>query len=366
MLAAFLLDDRFASREAAMLRRLFVGIADEGVRVLPFIAHGSRAEDLAEGLADAIILPEAGFLGRETARLETVLQRVADATSKDDERRVVHAFGESMWRLAADAAHRLGALPVYEVWQRSSIARVARVALTQSSSPKPLLCLADPGFEPLIAEAGAAACARTVPWGVHAPPEPPEILRPGLGPTLALFGTGTDAAALRDALTGIAEVIRATPDAMLFVDAEAARSAQLWRVAQRLDLADRLTLIPPVEVDRSLALLVDVLLLPEASGEAHSLILDALAGARAVIAAHDPDLAIRSPAAGVRVLQDPNPESWRQALAEIFARPEETRALARTGWEFIRQQRRASAHVASLLDAYEWATSHDALPFAKP
>jgi hypothetical protein len=42
---------------------------------------------------------------------------------------------------------------------------------------------------------------------------------------------------------------------------------------------------------------------------------------------------------------------------------ERARELGASAREFVRQHRKASSHIAQVIDAYEWSMSSDAIPF---
>jgi hypothetical protein len=64
-----------------------------------------------------------------------------------------------------------------------------------------------------------------------------------------------------------------------------------------------------------------------------------------------------------KLVERPEARQWAAALGSLLESPLEARALAEGGREYVRQHHRAAGHVAAVLDAYEWLTAGESLPF---
>jgi hypothetical protein len=63
-----------------------------------------------------------------------------------------------------------------------------------------------------------------------------------------------------------------------------------------------------------------------------------------------------------RLVEATSADAWRAALVSALTDRQAAAGLASSAREHARLQQRASAHVASVVDAYEWLTT-DTLPF---
>ncbi len=353
-------DEPFVCRERTLIRRLLVGLADEGVR-----AQVAVPEEVAHAVELDVVGPVVPFECRGTwLSRQLRAQRLADsilASAPDVPVDIVHVMGGSAWGLASDVARRLRSIVVFEVWRaglsdRSRAMRVAgdhRVAFFTSS----------PGIERTLLREGAGLVVRLTPWGVHAPSRPNPVLRPGRPPAIVLAGSGRNTSSFLAAFRGACLTLDEFPDAMLFVDADAARRAGIWKLAQAAGLLDRVSLIDAVEERRDLVVRNDILLYPDHRGEQRTLLLDAMAAGMCVIAHADPLVTCLIPDQTARVLNDPSEEIWSAELRRALKLPNEARALGLSARERIRTDYRATNHVRSVLDGYEWLTTSDAVAF---
>jgi glycosyltransferase involved in cell wall biosynthesis len=153
---------------------------------------------------------------------------------------------------------------------------------------------------------------------------------------------------------------------MIFAESDAIQLAGLWPMVRRFGLADRFTLIPDLEARRELSLRGDILCLPDGRGEFRSLTLDAMAAGMLVIAAADPMISVLLEGRTARLIDRQASERWASAVTWALEDRESARRLAASAREFVRTSTRASSHVAAVVDAYEWMTSRESIPFQPP
>jgi hypothetical protein len=343
-------DALFAMRERTMLQRLEIGLADEGVRVVQAVPSS-----MVEGQSGDLFARCVGYSPRTMPLMRHVgvrrLVRSVRGVLGDEEGAgvdVVHAFGGATWQLAADAANELGAPLVCEVWRLGLAARVAELAVRAS---RPLYLAPDPAIELQLLTRHARDRVRCVPWGVLVQ-DPREIFVAGRAISVMIIGAGRDAAACAAALTGFAGVLRERDDVMIFCDAHAARRAELWSLARKLGVLDRLSLIEDLEGRRELLLQGDVIVVPEGGGEQRSAVLEAMGAGVLVIAAKDPAVGVLQDGQTAMLVGSPVAEAWGRALRSVLAAPEVARAIALGGRRFIAEHRKASAQVRGVLQAY--------------
>ncbi|MFG0283694.1 MAG: glycosyltransferase, partial [Phycisphaerales bacterium JB039] len=198
----------------------------------------------------------------------------------------------------------------------------------------------------------------------HCPRQPRPVRSPEQAIAVMIAGRGEDQHAIAECLTALGRLAE-THNAMIFMDAEAGRRAGAAQLAREQGFASRFSLAPNLEGRRDPVLLGDVLLLPEALGEHRSIALDAMAAGMAVVALADPYVGALIDGRTAAVVQEPAADGWAEALSPLLASPEAAQALGERARQFIADERRASVHVASLLDGYEWLTSSPAIPLVR-
>jgi glycosyltransferase involved in cell wall biosynthesis len=350
--ALILADEFFASRERAMLERLEVGLADEGVRVIHAIPDSLRDQPPG-GVYSRVItyssnLPRfmrglvAGRLGRELEQLDD-----EEGTGELD---LIHVFGGASWDIARELAIDMDALLVLEVWRSGLIERA--LTMGRVAGKPPLLMAPDPAIEQRLV--GSESTVRLALWGVHATDPPRRILPEDRASSVMLVGTGRDAPAFAAALEGLAIAARTHPNMLIFCDALAARRAGLWTLARKLDILDRFSLIAEIESRRDLLIHGDILVQPDAHGEQRSTLLEAMAAGLIVVAQEDPMSTILQDGVTARLIKAGSAAAWALALGSVLDDVTGARALGQRAHDYVRSNRRASDQVRAVLAAYEW------------
>lgn len=371
MRALILADELFASRERAMLSRLEVGMADEGVRVIHAVPEhaAGRSSGHADGrgpdiFSQAIAYSDVAMPFADRFRAASLARSLEELVTDENPVDVIHVFGGGVWNLGIQLGKLTEAGVVLEVW-RSGLA--ARVGSTREKHGPPIVFLApDPSIERLLLAEGPGVTVRPAPWGVHVGSESREILPENRTPSVMVIGTGRDPRPYAAALEGIALAVKSGLDCMIFMDALAARRARVWPLAQRLGLLPRLSLIEELEGRRDLVLLGDVLVQPDASGEQRSILLDAMASGMIVIAAADASVSALIDGRTARLVDRPDAELWGAVAGGVLRNRAASRAIGQSARKFVKEHRPASSQVRAILDAYRWLGSNDAIPFRQP
>ncbi len=369
MHALILTDASFATRERALLSRLEVGLADEGVRIIHAIPRSAAADESGQPAGELFVqrvLYEDRGPGLLRRMRDRRLAESLDALREPQDERpidIVHVFGEGAWATGADMAGRFQIPLAVEVWSSAALERVPHLRIPGPDRPPLVYFAPDRPVERRlrdVLEGAPVASLRYTPWGVHTPAEPHDLLAQGRAPSAMIVGSGLQPshyAALLSALAGGPQA-----ELMVFADAGAIARAGAWSMVSRLGLTDRFTLTPDAEVRRDLTLRCDALLVPDVLGEHRSIALDAMAAGIAVIAAADPMVGWLIDGVTARLVEPTSAEAWGAALSSVLADRQAAARLASSAREHVRLQQRASAHVASVVDAYEWLTT-DTLPF---
>jgi len=375
-------DRDFATREHAMLDRLEVGLADDGVRVVrasPALnteveaaSFGERLiyePGVATDLAELRLLPPAVALKGVRRQGEAIAKALAEMKlpGKDRPIDVIHGFGGRCWHVAIETAWRTGASVVLDVWSERCLDRVEATEKihAHSSEPLPLLWVApDEDLLDDLRERSITCPTRPVPWGVHVPDEVVAWRRDEEPASIVLLSTGRDHAGLVAALEGIAPIAADHPDALFFLDAAALKShSRIWRALERLGLVERVSLIADLEGRRELILKADCLIQPEHRLGRRSITFEAMAAGMSVVARAADAAPGLTDARTAFLVESTDADAWELAVR----RPLEDRALARAVGEearsFIRASRTVSGQISASLEAYRWMLSSEAVPF---
>lgn len=356
-----LFDHDVATREHGLIDRIVVALASEGQRIVRILPQTVR-EDLATSRAPATVVtfPAPGPITTRRQRASVIADAVREADrDAPTPPTIVHVWSPRLAREGAALASLWGAGLALEVWSTRASEVASRL---KSSGATPVCLVADPELARRMAARHPGLPLRTTPWGVHAPQAPRPVFRAGERPSLVVAGARGDAASVGTLMAGLKALIDAHPEVLVFMDAGIARRSGAWSLARRLNISANISLIAQLEVNREPALQADALIVPSAGGEARSIVLDAMAQGLTVLAPTDASLsALSEPSALVPVV--PTREGWSQALLAMVNNPQDARHRALGGWRYVREHRRASSHLQSVLDAYTWMTSADAVPF---
>lgn len=357
-------DEAFATRERIMLSRLEIGLADEGVRVVRAIPERVLTAENAPMLSASLTFDDSKLpfmRGVRAARLAESARAVAWSSEGSSAASahgrvvdVIHAFGGGAWQLGLDLAQRLHACVAFEVWREGLAQRAAAYSARVPSIPRVFLA-PDRTIERRLLAADVRD-VRLAPWGVHASSRTRPAMDGSRAFSVVITGGGRDKAATLACVEGVAAAITPVPNAMMFVDAIAAQRAGVWSLAKRLRILDRLSLIDDLEARRELAIRADVMIQPEATGEQRSLLLDAMASGMVVLAAADPAVSWLIDNESAWLLEAPTAGAWTKLVTRVLERPEDARQLTIRAAQRVSVEHRATAHVASVLGAYEWVT----------
>lgn len=350
-------DDDFARRERAMMTRLQVGLADEGVRVV-YAVPLSVLGDVGGGLFSLQIGYESeGAPFTRRLRVLQLVHAIEDALGSGGDGGgidVVHVFG-SAWRVGDEVAEWFEAGLVLELWRPEQGPELTRFCGRRPVVRQPLVLVPDESLGRLIRARAPACDIAVAPWGTHAPTGHRPPLDPSRSVTLAMVGPGTQVEGVQAALRGIAEATAPFAETVLFVDAAMASRAGAWGFARRIGLRERMSLIPDMEGRRELTVQADILVQPEALGQHRSITLDAMAAGMLVAGAPDGLVEWLVNGETATLVPHPSAEAWRGALERLLRDREYGAGLASTARAYVRERRPAVAHVRAALAAYERA-----------
>lgn len=358
-----LADEMFASRERPLLARLEMGLADEGVRTIHAVPETMPVAEVGGVFTQSLTFEADGWAVTRRVRARHLVRKLRELAGEDEElpTDIVHVFGGSVWELGLEIGRQLECAVALEVWRSGLVHRAASVP--QEDVIGPVFMAPDTTIERALKSEKLSGTVRLTPWGVHVPDEIKPILRPDRAGSIMFAGTGRDSKAFCAALEGVLRLLKRHPDLMVFMDAKAADRSGAWLLAQRLRAGDHLTVIDDFEARRDLLLQGDMLVIPESSGEQRSIMLDAMAGGMAVVARDDTGVSALIEGRTARLVTQPSADTWERTIGQLFDDPESARNLIEHARGYIRENRLASSHIASVLQAYSWIASGDRMTF---
>ncbi len=363
MRALILADGSFASRERALLSRMEVGLADEGVRVVRVTPIEPAAESLDNPYLRWIKFPEpssklfAPISARAVLQdIETMRELSVQDTESID---LVHIMGDNAWAAGERIARELDAAIVYELWSEVAVQRGLALARALKSRDEEhrkrviFLC-PDEGVEQRIDANTPWMNRRLAVWGVHSNHERPEWPKRDGAFSVLMLGTGDDIASCKAALDGLSRLRTVAPTLLIFLDAALVRSSNaLWKHAEKLKLLDCVSVIEDTESRRELSLQVDAVVVPERLQQHRTILLDAMAHGVMLFAREGcPMTAIRDGETAV-VIERGDAEEWERAILSLLNDRPRAARLLEGAMTFVRENRLASAHVRGALSAYE-------------
>lgn len=362
-----LLSDRsLATRERAMLRRLEVGLVDEGCRVVRLFPDGTELE-ATTGVEAAFAYPDAGWRIGPLSPVRAIERRLSDlaALPDDDDGRVVdiiHAIGCASWTLALALAGSTGADLVLDVHSRAALAHVQSLERRSGSLGVSGVWLAPDDTMQRAAERLARRWpVRAGWWGVHVPPIE-EIVKPASAPieSVCVIAGDDDPAPVIHLLSALA---RAPDQPMIFLDARAVEThPQVWRHAGSMNLLSRLTVVADMESRRDLLLRVDAVISADCRGEHSTLLLETMASAIPVIARSDRLVAVCTDPSIAILIDEPSEAGWSRALTSLLGSPADAREIGLAARRYIQKSRLAHLQVRAALDAYAQLIDPEPIP----
>jgi glycosyltransferase involved in cell wall biosynthesis len=181
---------------------------------------------------------------------------------------------------------------------------------------------------------------------------PATLRTPDTRPTIVVLDPGAgrrrDASAVMEALK---EVLAQRPDAEAFLELRGGASHRLWRIASKLDLLERVTVLDQVGTLGPLVAAATVVVAPDQAGPARTLIPMAMCGGAAVVAASTAceDLLVADETATIPDRLDA--EGWTSAIGGLLSDPPHRQRLARAGKLLAQAECRPDTAIAA------WATA---------
>jgi len=357
MQVALITDRIWLDEELGQFKHLIVGMLDENVRVVQVVPQGLDDEYLSafgkKLRFKDISWPQARrwFLRQLACKLE--VENVD----------VLHVLDSRSWRGAVDLANKMQLPIVLNLANGSDLDRAAKLHKLMDPQRIAWLAATEPLARGLRDELGTDAFIQTVRMGVHLPEIPYFKANEGPHtPCLVVTGNGTFDQAYDKLLLGLADVIAEHRQLQVFLDGRGKDQHKLWRAARKRGLLSNISFVPHRVGHRDLMLHADMLLQPQARGDARSLTLQAMAQGIPIVAQIDPWLDYLVDAQTARLLDEPNADRWSSVLCELLADQEQMAYLSRRGREWIDEYHIPAKQVQQILGVYR-KLAGESIPF---
>jgi glycosyltransferase involved in cell wall biosynthesis len=360
MKVALIADETWLAEESTMLGRLTVGLVAEQVGIVRVLPHSTEpaADDLATGHQQLSFTnsPWRFVRDRRFKRLGEML----DEMHVD----VLHVLDGSLERAAVRMAAEID-LPLLVSVRRREEAEQLTGPLEGSHV---IYAAATRGLAELCRrKLGPSAVVEVVGPGVYsgetsiAPPleSPREAL------SILVVGSSDADLSYAVLMEGIADARMKMPQALFLFTATGGDPHKLWQMGSKFGLLEQMSLAPGGPGSRALMLQADAVIQPQPLGAVRTVVLEAMAAGRPVVAVADPllDLLI-SPETAV-ILDRPTAAQWAAVLLQMQDEPQTFISFGVAAKRHVEKHHRASTQVAATLDLYRKLAGPEAIPFGK-
>jgi hypothetical protein len=356
MRVLILVDAQFAVHERALIERVVVGLAQEGIFTQVVLPKDRGLEESGFDLiAEPIWYADRGLALTQRIRATQVARQVAkDSDELSGNIDIVHVFGGSAWSMGRELARALGAGLVLDIW-RAGLIDSAKGFHIEASDWATFL-VPERSFEAPLSKAGLGQHVHLAQWGAQVAAEPAQIFRQDKNIAIVLMSSGRQKNICIAAFEGLADAIVDHPSAMIFANVEAVERAGLWARVLDRDLRDRFTIIDRSEDRRDLLLRCDLMVYPDTLHEERTLLLDAMGIGMAIIAGNDSHIAPIQDSSGTILVDRPSRNAWAQKLSACLADHETTRRAGLESRAYVTKNRRIANYITSIIDAYQAIT----------
>ncbi len=174
---------------------------------------------------------------------------------------------------------------------------------------------------------------------------------PDTRPTLVVLDPGSRTRDAEYLVEAIAQLLLERPDLETFFELQGGSSQRLWRMLQQADLLERVTVLDQMGSLTPLVAESSILVAPDPSGPARSLIPLSMCGGTAVVAASSAceDLLVHNETA--LILNPGDSAAWAAALGSLLSDPPLRQRLAQTGRTHALKACRAETAIAAWITA---------------
>ena len=357
MRVLILVDARFAVHERALIERVVIGLADEGIMAQVVLPKDRNLEDAGFNLIrEPVWYADRGLALTQRIRANQIAKQVTkDLLSKDAESfegviDIVHVYGGGAWSMGRELAKILGAGVIFEVWRAGLVESASSLQLDESDNA--MFLVPEKSFETSLMSNGTNHQVHLAPWGAQVLSRPNQILRDDKQRAIVLISSGRQKEQCIAAFDGVADAIESHENVMVFANLEVVQRAGLWARVKERKLENKFTIIDRSEDRRDLVLRCDIMVYPDTLHEQRTLLLDAMGAGMAIIAGKDESISPIQDSPGVLVVDRPSRADWATLLRACLADVSYARNVGLDARAYVTKNRRAAMYVMSVMDAY--------------
>ena len=266
---------------------------------------------------------------------------------------VLYAIGHNAWPVAFEFASICECPLMLDIWNAPLVKKVPR-----GRAPEALAALvaSTPAIAAALRQRVDPNLVNVVPFGVELPTEPRTVLPDDDDmKSLAILCNCTDMKAYRATLNATRELLEASPNLQVFLELRGPHQHDVWRLAQKLDLLDRISSLNDGAMFRPLLRHCDVIAVPERLGRVRSLVYEAMAAGIPTVIGDDPwiDLKALEPHDQPAVRTSNRAENWIESLTSVLESPARARHIGAVGRDWIRCHHTVDRQVSDLLATAE-------------
>jgi len=360
MHVAMMMDNERLTHEHGMLKRLCIGLIDQGVQITRVVPdrmdEHARSTERRLALAPRIEVPMRVLPWMRSTRTRDL----ADALERNPPD-VIFAIGREAWTIALDVADAIDRPVALDVWS----AELAKVAPRRRAArniggyivpTSPLAALLRQRVDPDL--------VGMVPRGVAVGSEGRLIFDdPDNSIAMAVIGSGRDLPAYRSMLAALRNIARQFPQLQVVLELRGPHGHEIWRELNRLELRTCVSVIEDASLHRSLISRCDALLMPEHFGDVNSMLLESMAVGMAIIAREDEYLDMLKHEETALVLQTGEIDEWVTIMQQCLNDATLARRIGRHARDIAIHRFRSSDQVRRLIDTLEKITTGESYPF---
>lgn len=346
-----------------MLKRLVIGLIDQGVRLTRIVPDRLEVESVLATERSLELVPRLQtpmkvlpwLRGRRAEELATAMER-----SLPD---VIYATGRASWPIAIDLADEIERPIALDIWSSEIAANAPRNRSARNIA----------GYVAATAPLATALRQRVdselvslVPIGVAVPSSPPKRSRSADDLiSAAIVGSGQDLPAYRTVLAALERIHREINQLQVVLELRGPHEHDIWRLVDRSGMHPFISPIRDAAMHRRLVSQCDVLITPESCGEVNSLLLDCMAVGMTLVACEDSVLDMLEHDITAIMLPRQQPDAWEGRLRRALGNIEVSRHVGAAARSVIARHHRSSQHVARLAETFEKIVSGETYSFER-
>ncbi|MDG2291243.1 MAG: glycosyltransferase [Phycisphaerales bacterium] len=269
---------------------------------------------------------------------------------------LIWAFGTGAHGQATSAADTLGCPAVLSIWSLHT----ARRASPRQQQVGAWIA-ASPTLASILGKRVGNELVECIPPATTITPTTADPV--GLAPSIAVLDAGHDPESMRALLTGLAPVVKAVPELHVCLELTGDSEHAAWQLADSEGLLDHISTVADAATVRPLIARCDVVIQPDRTADARTLVLDAMANQRTIACAKAPHLDWLVDGETARFIPEANPDAWSSALLELLHDPRQRQKLGEGARQRIETHHSLETQVQSHLATFHRTCNGVSYPF---